>query len=390
MSTASERANQVGPRRPDRGAPAPDGAPLPEDLPTAAERFRPLSRLVLTGALIALCLLLAYPFLPAITWAVALAIIAWPLHAWLCRYVARPWLAAGITSFVVVIVILVPLLWVSYRIALEAGNAADRVQQNAGGEVRVRETMIQAPYLRDAVLWGERFGLDVDREVRKAVSAATSELVGVTQGSIAAAFQAILALFILYHLFLGRGELMRGLRSVLPLTQAESDQVFSRAADSVYANLYANTLTSLIDGIGGGLVFWWIGLPSPVLWGTVLFVLSFLPAVGTAFVWVPVATYLVLTGQVLEGAILTGWGMVSGAIVGNLIYIRLAGNRLRLHDVIAMVGYFGGLAIFGVSGIILGPALFAVTAAVLEVWRNKPATEEEALPVVAASPAPPA
>ncbi|MHB8863063.1 MAG: AI-2E family transporter [Pirellulaceae bacterium] len=120
--------------------------------------------------------------------------------------------------------------------------------------------------------------------------------------------------------------------------------------------------------------------------GAVLFVLSFLPAVGTAFVWIPVAAYLFLTGRWLEGSALVAWGTISGGIIGNILYIRLAGNRMRMHDVLALIGYMGGVAIFGVLGIILGPAVFAVTAEVLEVWRQ-PATDREALPVVA-QPAP--
>src|SRR5262245_23898076 len=82
------------PRRPPVSDP--DG-PAAADAPTAAARFRPLARLALTGLLIALCLVVSYPLLPAITWAVALAIIAWPLHAWLGR-LRRPWLAAGLTT----------------------------------------------------------------------------------------------------------------------------------------------------------------------------------------------------------------------------------------------------------------------------------------------------
>src|SRR4051794_7018326 len=111
MNPAPEHVDHVGIKRSEQGAPPPShngSAAGQEDAPTAAERFRPLARLVLTGCLIGLCLLLAYPFLPAITWAIALAIIAWPLHAWLSRHFVRPWLSAGLTTLVVVAVILVP------------------------------------------------------------------------------------------------------------------------------------------------------------------------------------------------------------------------------------------------------------------------------------------
>lgn len=364
----------------------PRTAPPAGDTPTAGERFRPLARLVLTGALIVLCLVVAYPFLSAITWAVALAVIAWPLHAWLSRHLVRPWLAAGLTSIAVVVTILGPLLFVTVQLAREASAAAESVRQGEG-DPSVRDTIVQAPLLRDAVLWAEQFGLDVDREVRKAIAASTADLTGLTQGSIAVTFQALIGLFLLYHLLIGRGDLMRSLRAVLPFDAEEGDRVFRRAAGSVYANLYANTLTSVLDGVLGGLVFWLVGLPSPMLWGTVIFVLSFLPALGSVIIWLPVAGYLLATGQYWQGTVMLGFGAFASIVSGNFLYVHLAGDRMRLHEAFLIISYFGGMVVFGVSGIILGPALYAVTAAVFEIWRQ-PADGDEALPVVAAA-APP-
>ncbi len=231
--------------------------------------------------------------------------------------------------------------------------------------------MAEVPALRGVVEWMERVDLDPTREVRKVVEVSTRDVSGVVEGSVAASIQFLVAVFILFYLFRDRSAFMEGLRDLMPLSRTESDQVFARAADSVHANLYATVITSLIDGIGGGLMFWALGLPAPFLWGVVMFVLSVLPMVGAALVWLPAAGYLVIVGHWPQALALVGWGVTEYIVVDNIVYVRLAGDRMRMHEVPALVAFLGGLAIFGMSGMILGPAIFAVTEAFLEIWRRR-------------------
>jgi predicted PurR-regulated permease PerM len=194
--------------------------------------------------------------------------------------------------------------------------------------------------------------------------------------------------FLLFHFLRDRPSILAGVRTVLPLSRVESDRVFRRVADSVRANLYATVVTSVIDAVGGGLLFWALGLPSPVLWGMVMFILSVLPILGTFLVWAPAAVYLALVGNWLGALILVTWGVASWFVVDNIIYVRIAGDRMRLHQVPALVAFLGGLAVFGVSGMILGPAIAAVTIALLDVWRHStaetPITPGEAEPTAEA------
>jgi predicted PurR-regulated permease PerM len=113
-----------------------------------------------------------------------------------------------------------------------------------------------------------------------------------------------------------------------------------------------------------------------------MFFLSLLPMLGAWMVWLPAVAYLALAGQPVSAAILLTWGVAFSVLVDNLLYIRIAGDRMRLHQVPALLGFLGGLAVFGVSGIILGPAIVAATAAVLDVWHRR-ATAEKAAEVQA-------
>jgi predicted PurR-regulated permease PerM len=347
-----------------RGARAPD----PEAGPEAVRGYRSLALAILTLVLVVLCVYLAVPYLPALAWGVALAVIAWPLQTWVLRRVPRRGFATAVTTAVVVVLIVVPGLFVAYHLAREAGDAADRSRAEGG---TVRDKLADTPGVGGAVAWLERVGVNVDHEVHKAVQTYTRDLSAIAEGSLMGLVQFAVAMFILFHILHDREALLRRVRALLPMTREESDRVTHSAAGSVHANLHATLVTSVIDGLSGGLMFWLLGLPSPVTWGVVMFFLSFLPLLGTWLVWLPATAFLALSGQWGSALILFAWGVASSVIVDNVIYVWIAGNHMRLHQVPALIAFLGGLSIFGVSGMILGPGILAVTVAVLDVWHDR-------------------
>lgn len=341
-----------------------------QELVAFNEHFRFYSLIALTIFLIGLCVFVAFPFLPAITWGVALAIIAWPVNKWVLHRVHRPALAAALTTVAIAIILLSLGAFVTYSLALEAGSVTERIAESRT-EDGYRERLHEIPAAGQLLTWMERLGLDIEAEGQKLISSHARDFVSLVNGSVAAAIQFLVALFILYYLFLDAPTFRRGLRDLLPLSRDESDRVFNRAADSVHANVYATFVTALIDGVCGGLLFWAVGLPAPILWGFVMFVLSFLPIVGTGLVWGPAAAYLVLSGRWLAGLALAGGGLFLFLVIGNFLYVRLAGKRMRMHPVTALIAFLGGIAVFGVSGMILGPAIWSVMIAFLEIWRRR-------------------
>lgn len=367
---------------PARTPPAPPIAKREGPLATG-EKFRPYALALLTVVLVGLCAWLAVPLLPAITWGVALAIIAWPLHDWVTRRVTENRTGAAVLSTLVVIAaIVVPGVFVTYHVVREAETAADQVRDQSPTN-SLRDRMAESPALARVVAWADRVGVDIDAEARKAVGSATSDITGLAQGSVMAVLQAAVAFFILFHLLRDRTALLSGVRQLLPVTKPEADRVFTSAAGSVHANLHATLVTSVIDGVGGGLVFWAVGLPSPMLWGVVMFVLSFLPILGTFLVWMPAAAYLAATGDWLGAFALVTWGVVSWFVTDNFIYVRIAGEHMRLHQVPTLIAFLGGLALFGAAGMVLGPGILAVTAAVLDVWHRRAVEAAEAAPAPA-------
>jgi len=131
------------------------------------------------------------------------------------------------------------------------------------------------------------------------------------------------------------------------------------------------------DTIGFGVLFWWIGFPAWILWTVVMFILSLLPVLGAGLVWLPTVVYLAVTNQWLPSAALTAWGVFTFVAVDNALYAHLAGERMKMHEVPALVAFLGGLAVFGMSGIILGPVILSVTIGLVDVWKRRIAATSE-------------
>jgi predicted PurR-regulated permease PerM len=160
-------------------------------------------------------------------------------------------------------------------------------------------------------------------------------------------------------------------RSVLPLTHEEIDAMFARVADAVQATVHGSLLVAMIQGAMGGLMFWLLGLPAPVVWGVIMALLAVVPTLGTFVVWLPAAVFLALEGSWEKALVLVGWGALAIGLIDNLLYPFLVGHKLQLHPLAVFFAIVGGLFVFGASGLILGPVVLAVTDAVLDVWRGR-------------------
>ena len=149
------------------------------------------------------------------------------------------------------------------------------------------------------------------------------------------------------------------------------DRLFSRVGDIVHATIYGTLAVAAVQGTLGGLMFWWLGLPAPALWGLVMGALAVVPVLGAFVVWIPATLFLALDGSWGKALILASWGGVLVGGIDNVIYPILVGNRLKLHTIPAFMAIVGGLIVFGPSGLILGPVTLTVTVLLLEIWRSR-------------------
>jgi predicted PurR-regulated permease PerM len=135
--------------------------------------------------------------------------------------------------------------------------------------------------------------------------------------------------------------------------------------------VFGTVIVAIVQGTLGGLMFWFLGLPGALLWGVVMALLALVPVLGAFVVWIPAAVFLAVEGSWGKALLLTGWGTIVVGMIDNLLYPLLVGNKLRLHTVPVFFAIVGGLALFGASGVILGPVLLAVALGLIDVWKSR-------------------
>jgi predicted PurR-regulated permease PerM len=324
-----------------------------------------------TGIGIYLCYLLAAPFIPALAWALALAVLFVPLQRWLESKVKRPTLAAAICVLLVVLVVLVPAGFIAKQIIDEVAKGANAISASViSGEWR--RPFDSHPHIALLATWIEQ-NFDLQGTVHAAASWLTNTAKYFVRESILQVIGIVLTFYMLFYSLRDRGVALKSLRSLSPLTKADINQLFGDVLDTVHATVYGTFVVAAVQGALGGLMFWWLGLPEPLLWGVVMGLLAVVPVLGAFIIWIPAALFLALEGSEGRALLLTLWGAIVVGGIDNFLYPILVGRRLKMHTVIAFVSTVGGLIVIGPSGLILGPVIFTVTRVLLEIWGRRSA-----------------
>ena len=315
------------------------------------------------------CYRLAAPFFPALALALALAVLFAPLHRWLESKVKYPNLAATISVLVVAVMVVMPAMFVAERIIGEAARGAETIKTMVeSGEWR--RALKTHPFIAPFGHWIER-QFDLPGMVKTATSWLTNTGASFVRGSVLQLIGIVLTFYILFYFLRDRGAALESLRSLSPLSEADMNRLFDDVIDTVHATLYGTLAVAVVQGTLGGLMFWWLGLPAPLLWGIVMGLLAVVPVLGAFVIWIPAAIFLVLEGSGGKALLLTLWGGIVVGGIDNLLYPILVGRRLKMHTVLAFISIVGGLIVFGPSGLILGPVIFTVTRLLLEIWSSR-------------------
>lgn len=324
-----------------------------------------------TALLLFLCGMLVRPFFAPIAWALALAVVAHPLHSWIASRIKSPEIAAGLAVFAICVIIVAPAVFVAHNIIQEATKGVRTIQASVESGAW-REQITRIPHA-ESVLSAVEHQIDLGSELKAAAADLGKHLPGMLTGPAWAIVEFFLTLFVLFYFFRDRHKALGALRSVVPLSEPETDDVIKRVSDTIHATIFGTLAVAVVQGALGGLMFWWLGLPAPVLWGAMMALLALVPMLGASIIWVPAAVFLALNGQWGKAIMLTAWGGIVVALIDNLLYPVFVGKRLRLHTAPVFFSIVGGLAVFGAVGLILGPVILALTDAILQVWRHRTA-----------------
>jgi predicted PurR-regulated permease PerM len=325
------------------------------------------------------------PFLSTFTWAVTLAILFAPAHKAIEERLKSPNLAAAGSVLIVALIVVAPMFFVAERLVSEAAVNADYIQRQIASS-DWRQIIGRRPWAATLSHWIAE-EIDLRAIVGQAASWLTNMGAAFVRKSTAELIGALITFYALFYLLRDRRVALLMMKRISPLAETETKLIGARVADTVYAIIYGTVVVSAVQGALGGLMFWWLNLPTPLLWGLVMGILSIVPILGAFVVWIPAAIVLALDGHWAKAIILASWGALVVGTVDNFLRPVLMSGRLKIHTFTTFISLVGGLNLFGAPGLILGPVAATVTIALLGLWRTRDETME---PIDGVPPTPPA
>jgi predicted PurR-regulated permease PerM len=329
--------------------------------------------IALLAVAVYLCWQILQPFMNVLLWAVVLAVVFAPIHQRICRRIANPAVAAGVSTLLVIVTILGPVTFITVAVINEARSVAAVLGAHEGPWIDPGSPVF-GPALRWLGQYVDVTQLQSPEFVREKLQGWSAALavgtVGLVGGVLAAIVQMVLVVFTLFYLFRDGRAISTALFDLVPLEERQMRGVVVRTREVIAGSVYGVVMISAIQGALGFFIFWALGLPSALLWGVVMFFLSMIPSAGAFLVWAPAAVYLAVSGAWVKAIALTVWGVLVVGSIDNVLSPRLVGKRTCMHELLIFFAVLGGIQVFGVLGVVLGPVVIAITQAIIEIVRE--------------------
>jgi predicted PurR-regulated permease PerM len=331
------------------------------------------------------------PFLMPIAWAILLAFMVHPVQLELRKYIKSRTLTAVIITIVVATGVILPAIWLSERLVIEAQTlyiqANDFVKN--GGIKQVNDWIQNPPYFGWMVkrfTGGRRF--DLNTEVPKFFvqgAQGTSEfllknLTGVAKNVVSMVINFTIVLMIFFYLLRDGEDYYQSLRELTPLHDDDKAVVYDTLTSTLSAVMRGLLLTALIQGVAIGLGLLVTGVPYWAFLAVVTAACGLLPFGGTALVWVPAVLYLGYFSSWTAAIMLAAWCTLWVAIIDNFIKPLAMRHGTGLPTIALFFGLAGGLEVYGPIGIFAGPAIISVFASLIQVYRETYAAERKPPP----------
>lgn len=317
-----------------------------------------------------------WPLAGAILWGTIIAILFAPLYRRLAIAMGqRRNLAALATLMIVVVIVILPLTLVAALLVDEASGLYGRLRS---GELNLGvyfQRVFQAlPGWARSLL--DRFELTNLAAVQERVSGAlmrasqflATQALSIGQSTFDFVVSLFVMLYLLFFLLRDGDELSRRISTAAPLSAPHQRALVENLTLVIRATIKGSVVVAVVQGALGGFIFWFLGIRAALLWAVVMAVLSLLPAVGAALVWLPVAIYFLVSGAVWQGIVLIAYGVLVIGLVDNVLRPVLVGKDTRMPDYVVLIATLGGIAIFGVNGVVIGPVIAALFIAVWDIF----------------------
>jgi predicted PurR-regulated permease PerM len=319
------------------------------------------------------------PFFGAILWATVVAIVFAPVNRWLLgKMGGRPNIAAVISLTLIVALVIVPAGFIISSLVSEVSGLITSIQSR-----EIDLSKMGFAFQKGLPNWAnealERFGFTdiavmserISSTLATALRTIAQTLLGFGQGAFSFVASLGVMLYVVYFLIRDGDSIAKEIGQRLPLEVAHKTLLLKKFTVAIRATIRGSVIVAIVQGTLGGIIFALLDIRAAFLGGVLMGLLSLIPAVGTGFVWAPVAIYLLATGATWQGVTLILCGVFLIGMVDNTLRPILVGQDTRMPDYIVLVSTLGGIGIFGLNGFVVGPVVAALFLAAWEIFGNE-------------------
>jgi predicted PurR-regulated permease PerM len=322
------------------------------------------------------------PFFTILIIGAILATAFYPLYKRMLKiFRGRARLASITMCFLVLVLIIVPLLLFILLLGRQAFDTYSFIQTQVhngvldpylkwqpGGMIYDSLGVIRE-YLGTSVDFSS---IDLKKGITDSAQLVTSFLAAQSAAVLKGFGGLLLSFFILifamYYFFKDAEVIIKKIMVLSPLPQEYEIELFKKFKEISLATLYGIFLTSIVQGIIGGIGFVIAGIPNALFWGTAIAVFSLVPVVGTSLVWLPASIIMLATGHLQAGIFLFLWGLLIVSTVDNFLRAFLIGGRTNTNQLLTFLAVFGGIGMFGLVGVIFGPLILTLFFTFLHIY----------------------
>lgn len=321
------------------------------------------------------------PFFSTLVWACALTVVFHPLFRVMLRlFRGRRAIASLTTCLLIVLLIVMPITFLGILLSQQSVSFYHNLQANMEGTAnstaeRLREFESQ-PIVQWLLRQANRFSasepMDLQGLAHQALSAVTRFLVSRGPSLLASVGEMIYGLLLIFitmfFLFRDGPAIVEVIKTSNPLPESYRSEIFKKFQDVSFATFYGSLLTATVQGSAAALLFWSLGIKPALLWGGITAFVSLVPLIGAFLVWIPMSSYLILTGATTSGLILLAVGGLVVSSIDNVLKPIIIRGRTDMHSLLVFLSVLGGMQAFGFLGILLGPLFVAIFLSFLHLY----------------------
>jgi predicted PurR-regulated permease PerM len=303
---------------------------------------------------------LVEPFMTYIFLGAILTIAVYPFYGWFCKRIKNKKLGSIIVIVLILLIIIIPSFIIVSALTKQTVGLINSFDLTYFEKVNSYAINLLGPKADLRNVLGESLTNIKDIVVKSAVSIASSVA--------EVALGLFIMFFIMYYGFIEGKGWLNNVKEFIPFTKERKEKLVRRIKDVTQGVLYGQILVAMIQGALGGFGFFIIGIKNPVFWGFIMTILAFIPVIGTGLVWVPAGLIEIINHNVLGGVFILVYSFFIVAGIDNFLKPKIISGKANIHPIVALIGVLGGLKVFGLFGMIIGPVIAALFITMAEFF----------------------